>query len=217
MKPITYTLAAERQSAAILTAGYLGALSLIAFLALGGYLVLSNVDDEQKSNATLINIGGKQRQLSQSIALYALRLVTATSAAERTEDRLQLTQLTDLMSRSHDALTTGNGNLGLPKNVSARASRIYFQPPYLLDQRVRNYLEESKTLIKTDDAELTPSNPTCVSMQVEASGKLVQTLDYMVSQYEIDAQDDLRKSQSTELLFLLLTLAVLVCEGALVF
>ena len=62
---------AERRVARRFTLAYVLALASIALLSAISHGVLDNVISAQKDSATVINIAGRQRMLSQRIALLA--------------------------------------------------------------------------------------------------------------------------------------------------
>jgi len=99
---------------------YLVALSLVALLSFGGYLTLRTVIASQKTSSTLINVSGRQRRLSQTIAFYCLKLATSSSQPEREECRARLSEAIDLMSRCHTALTDLSGTSIYPEQCRRR-------------------------------------------------------------------------------------------------
>ena len=77
-----------------LNVGYLVGLTLIAGLALGTHLIVNQAISEHDGAAATINVAGRQRMLSQRIALFA----TAYMHKPNAEDRLALLEAVELMA-----------------------------------------------------------------------------------------------------------------------
>jgi len=196
---------------------YVLALGLIALLSISAYLSLYEVIRTQERSASMINVSGRQRMLSQRAALFALRLVTSESEDERAKWRKILSDTASLMEISHDGLTSASKEMNLPFKLSPATRAIYFDPPVSLDSQVREYLTTIKALLAAPDSELSKNNPDLKYILSVAPNKLLPSLDTMVLQYETESDAAILKLYHMERVVLGLTLLALMMEAVFIF
>jgi PAS domain S-box-containing protein len=199
------------------TVSYVLALSLIAMFSVCGFLIVDSVIKKQDNSSTIINISGKQRRLTISIAYYAVELVSAATPEARLEARQKLRQAIDLMAADHQALAHGSGQFGMPSTLSPAMHRLYFDKPEQLDAKVRMYLEHARNLLQTPDAALSSNNADRLYLCAEGPERLVNVLDRAVGQYDREARSQVENIKNAELLVLALTLSLLASEALLIF
>ncbi len=199
-----------------LTRRYVVALTLIALLSTAAWLSLHLVIEEQNGSAALVNISGRQRMLSQQTALFASLLVNGPQE-NRSAIRQALEEATERMRRSHAGLIHGDPELGLPARMSDTVHAMYFEPPMGLDQQVQAYLTALRELLRTPDAELHPDNPQLQYIISVSPFYLVSALDEMAAQYQREGEAAVTHLQSAETIVWLITLLLLVVEGAFIF
>ncbi|MEK6567275.1 MAG: type IV pili methyl-accepting chemotaxis transducer N-terminal domain-containing protein, partial [Candidatus Omnitrophota bacterium] len=87
-----------------LTFRYILALGLLSILSLGSYFILKENIKDQKNSAAIVNVSGRQRMLSQRIALFSLRLISAGDSLEKKTYAGELREAISLMEDSHNSL-----------------------------------------------------------------------------------------------------------------
>ena len=87
------------------------------------------------------------------------------------------------MELSHEGLLYGNADLNLPGQPSETVSAMYFEPPFDVDRRVRNYLLAIRNFLRLPDAEMTADSTLITTITNEASTHLLSSLDAIVTQY----------------------------------
>jgi two-component system cell cycle response regulator len=125
---------AERAIARRLTYAYIAGLALIAILSGAVHVLLNNVIVAQGDSATVINVAGRQRMLSQRIGLLAMDLRAGDASA-----RQPLLDAVTLMERSEKALTQG-GDLRIRQTLSPAAHQFYLEGASPLDPAVRQFV-----------------------------------------------------------------------------
>lgn len=201
--PDRYSLEVEANSDRViarrLTMAYVCGLLLIGFLTAGVHILLDHVIMEQRDSATIINVAGRQRMLSQRIALLSSAIRAGDASA-----REPLLQAIALMERSQDALVHG-GDLGIVHQLSPTLHAHYFAGPDPLDPAVRAYLAAARKHAETGEA------TAFAAVQNAARAPLLQALDQAVQMFETEANghiDSLRLVQKSLLVILLIALVL---------
>jgi len=120
---------------------YIIAFSLIALLSGISHFLLSQAIEQQHDAATVINVAGRQRMLSQRSALLAQDLQLGNVAVKPL-----LLEIIMQMERAHNALTRRN-DLGISSPLSAKAADYYFKGANSLDTVVKTYVEDLRKAI----------------------------------------------------------------------
>ena len=170
---------------------YTFALSLIALLALLAYVNLTTIIDAQKNDGNKINMSGKQRMLSQKIALYSVKYEF---------DKLE--NIIEQMSASHKKL--------LSIEMSDEIKKVYYSKPIMLDDSINIYLEQAKEFIKTNDKKN-------LDFILKDSETILKKLDIAVSIYQEEAERKIQNLQKNEFYIILLTLLTLLTEALFIF
>lgn len=159
--------------------------------------------NNRKIGAAEINISGRQRMLSQRTAFFVLRLVHCNDLIESGRLRSELRKTIDLMDKSHQILLNGDLSLNISSQLSPRIRAIYFEPPFQLDQQVRDYIKAVRSLLLIEPEKLTPNHPCLTHIIEAASGVLLAGLDAVVNQYqqEIEATELQRELEHAELYY----------------
>jgi len=173
------------------TKKYVFALSLIASFSIAAFFNVEQLINSQSKDGEVINMSGRQRMLSQKIALHALD-----------GDKKELQKSLMLMLNSHYKL------LSLP--MSKEIEERYYNKPYLLDKKVKEYIKHAQNYLqygKTKDLNYILSH----------SQTLLKELDKIVFMYQNKAEEKVIALHQRELYLLLLTLLTLLFEAFFIF
>lgn len=188
-----------------MTLAYAFGLLVIGLLTTAVHLLLDRVILDQRDSATIINVAGRQRMLSQRIALLSNHLKNGDEMS-----REPLHQSIALMARSHAALIDGN-DLGIIHPLPKEMRGYYFEGPNALDPAVRSYIAAAREFTGNGSPEAYGE------IQGAARESLLQALDGAVTLFEHQATrhiEQLRRVQKALLGGLLLAL---VLEALLIF
>lgn len=198
-----------------MTRSYLLALVIIACLATA-HLVVKRISlRTAASGATVVNISGRQRMLSQRIALYASRYRNelAANGAGSPDTREQLLTATDEFLGSHEDLTTGDAERGVPPPRRDNILDAYFSGTPSLDRMIRDYVDQAHRVLAADTAAAIAGLPIFDELPTD----LLVDLDGVVSLYATNARQDVERIDRLQVWFWLLTLLTLVLEGVFIF
>ena len=193
------------------TLRYVLALIAIAALTVASAVAGAQVISAQASSTAVVNVAGRQRMLSQRIALEA-NLIAQASSERRPDLRLSLADDVELMRSSQEALTTGDDDLGLPGDPSAEIVRLAADG---LTERLDEYLDLAS--VAADPASTDAEIRTAAAALGLRSDELLRRLDEVVAQYQAESQSRISRIADTELVVLVVTLLVLAAEAAFVF
>jgi len=173
------------------TKKYIFALLLIATLSFLAYLNLTNLINKQANDGEIINISGRQRTLSQKIALFAIYYKTKS-----------LDKTIKLMQSSHEKL--------LSIDMSERLKKIYFSEPVYLDKNVKKYIQNANKFVEDRDGR-------SLSYILKNSTDLLKRLDEAVFAYQDEIKYKIYVLQKYEFYLLILVLITLLLEGLFIF
>ena len=171
-----------------LTIKYMVAITLVAGLALSSLLLLRSLINQLDGYASVINISGRQRMLSQRTTLLIHEIMMGVHEKEAVEEQKKaLLADLNLMERSHQQLISGKFHNGKTVEPSATISRMYYQEPLPLDRLVREHIDAIRTLLRNPVPEV--SAPALDELSRRARQELLDSLDLVVSQYEAESNN----------------------------
>lgn len=184
---------------------YACGLLVIGILTTAVHLLLDRVIFDQRDAGTIVNVAGRQRMLSQRIALLSNHLENGDETS-----RELLEQCVVLMERSHAALVTGH-DLGINHPLPKEMQAYYFEGPHALDPAVRHYLAAARRFAADGSREAYEE------IQGAARGPILEALDGAVSLFEQQASRHIDRLRGVQKALLFGLLFALVLEALLIF
>lgn len=171
-----------------MTRNYILALLIVAVLSLMSFFLLRAIISTEQTSAAAINVSGRQRMLSQRIALYSLRLVVADGdMSKRGPLRRELRKAIAEMNKAHKGLTRGDAKLGLPRPSDAIRT-IYFGSEVNLNKQVHSYLSAANKLADAKDSQLTLEDKQLALILRVSSTRLIESLHAVVEQFQKESE-----------------------------
>ncbi len=197
---------------------YVLALSLLAALALAGQWIVQSTLQNQKSDANVINLAGRQRMLSQKIVKAGLVLLNHPDINTCAHRSLELRQALSLWNQTHGGLQHGDRSLLLPGNNSIAVQKRFASlhaPFERLSEAVQRVLQQN-SCAPNESFAVVPASPFPVAL-LESEEQFLDEMNGIVSQYQREADSRVHRLRLVEAIVFLLTLLVLCFEAAFVF
>ena len=173
------------------TTSYLLALGIIASLLIGTHFLVDTIVGHQVATAKIVNIAGRQRMLSQRIAVTSLELALAADAVERDRLTRRMEAAVGQMEVSHRALSHGSETMGISDEMSDAVAAIYHADPFRLDRQVVDYLATARAFLALPP-EKRAGSPELGAILRAADAPILQALDAAVLQYQSDSEEAIR-------------------------
>lgn len=196
-----------------MTLRYSIALLLIALCTVAGFAMTERVIGQHERMLEVVNISGRQRMLSQRSAFLVEQLEQEPAGPERAKLIAQLSEAADMLEQAHARLS-GSGPEPAPAPVPHEE---YFEGPEPLDQMVRNYVAALRRILAVAPAGLTPGMPEIAYVTTQARQPLLDRLEAVVAAYQEEGEAGFHTLHQLGLGILLLTLAFLAMEAAVIF
>lgn len=199
-----------------MTRRYVLALAAVALLAVSGFAAFQGLAAAYDRTLAVVNMSGKQRMLSQRIALYVEKLADDDCRAAPPVCVAALTDAIDRFEAAHDGLAFGSDALDLPGPTSAAVEALYFDGTPSLDERVRLYIAAARQVAMAEPG-APPPEAAAAHVLTEGPGPLLDALDRVVAQYQADGEEAYGALRRLEFAVVALTLLTLVLEALLIF
>ena len=185
-----------------LTINYILILGILAFVTLVNFLILHKVIDNQDSDALEINIAGRQRMLSQQLAMYALQLNGIEQQEEQLKTKAKINKISSIMLNTHEDLVESRLKTNTSSTLSPKFQALYFGPKQYVDKHVRQYLALIKQLIQLDNYNNPQSNHLAKEILQQAESLVPQLNAVVMTHQEANAKNvnQLQESQAYTLL-----------------
>lgn len=190
---------------------YIGALILVASAAAGGHVLLTTASDASRRDAAAINIAGRQRMLSQRIALLAHNIAHHDEQSEIASDRVRLQATLAQLTTSHQDLIKGNPMRGVAELDDPELLQLFGEIEVLL-----NRIESATSALLAADHDPHDS----ADAVDQAASQFLPKMDAIVQGFEDQAESHvgsvilIGRALFVAIICLLLLEAVLVFEPA---
>lgn len=198
-----------------ITRRYLLAVMIIAFLSGVAFYTLKTALNDFDSTAYIVNLSGRQRMLSQHIALDAHRLHEQKFIASKPYENT-----TSLMSRNISDMRKANKQLssGFLENrkvvdLSPTLRELYFGDKDVYN-RVNDYLDKATLVLESPSAERVK---TAIAWIDDNSEQLLKDLNTIVNQYQAEGEERLAFIERLEIGVISTTLLALLLEILFIF
>ncbi|NEU13065.1 diguanylate cyclase [Methylobacterium sp. BTF04] len=194
-----------------LTIAYVFALALVALMSLVSHLTLRQVLEQHEGAASVVNISGRQRMLSQRIASLSAQWAMGDADARR-----DLGETIDRFSAAHARLMTGDETLGLPEPSTPELKALYFGGADPLNEQVKSYIAKARAVrdMASDDPHI---HAALAPLFAAAREPLLSGLDRVVSEHERTSRSRLKMLQWLQNASLVVVLLTLLAEAVGIF
>lgn len=204
---------------------YVLALLIIAAMMAASYGIADHIISLQTHDAKIINMSGRQRMLSQRIALMTAKM---TLPSYREEARSDLRQAAEEMKAAHMILTQEKNDMGLTGHLSDKMRSLYFDKTirsphhneevrFSLDNAVLHYYEEAQAILVLPDRDLTMQNALVKHVMNDYHDRILDGFNKAVMQYELESEQKIEQLRQTELLLMSASLLVLLLVAITIF
>lgn len=190
-----------------LTTAYVVALAVIALMTLASHVTLDRMMKEHEGAASVVNLSGRQRMLSQRIASLASQLALGLPEA-----RSDLVAALDSFEGSHRDLVRGNADAAADPTLHA----LYFEGATPLDAAVTDFVARGRRLAAMQADEVRRSDD-LARIIAAAREPLLTALNSVVTYHQQSSEKALlmlERMQTGSLAVVLLTLLI---EALLIF
>lgn len=200
-----------------MTRRYVVALAAVAMLAVAGLGAFQALVAAHDRTLAVVNISGRQRMLSQRIALYVEKLADDRCTASRAACIAELSKAVDQFASAHRALAFGSDTLDVPGPTSREVEALYFGGSPSLHEQVERYSAAARIVAGAPAEEVTPDSEAVQYVLAQGTGPLLDALDKTVLQYQLDGEAALAALRRMEFTVVAMTLLTLLAEAMLIF
>ncbi len=194
---------------------YLLAILIIALLSTSAYYTLQSALSDSEATAYIVNLSGRQRMLSQHVALDAHRFHQAKLAESPLPPEaisLMKQNIIDMRTANRQ-LSSGILSDSMTVDLSIPMREMYFGEMNLYG-RVNRYLDIAQKIQSITDND---ARRTYLKRIDSVSEQLLQDLNTVVKQYQVEGEQRLEKIEDLELIVWIATLVALLLEVLLIF
>lgn len=177
------------------------------------HFTLDKIIVEQTLSAKLINVSGKQRILSQRIALYTNEFIAQGSTRDKQQALTALNKMQSnhqfLLKKHFDALEQKQ-----PSPLSMSLYELYFSTPHNIDRKVTEF----SSIIKQSFNNSIPITVDQNSIQELtflplAKDQMLNSFNAAVQQYEAESSQKIQELRTTQQLILMIIILTVLVEG----
>jgi signal transduction histidine kinase len=185
------------------------AILTLAALSAGSFALVERSVGIQEDDGYIINLAGRQRMLSQKVALYVERHIKALQSGHESTHQSHIIDSAELMQNSHTFLVT-------EVETDESLKSLYFQSSESLDSLIYQFTQTATRLAKIDHYDEVTRADLDIFDADRLEG-LLRGLNSAVSIYEQNSKDRVFALQSLEITILIMTLSVLLLAAIIIF
>jgi len=211
-----------RRTVAYVLDQYATALGLLGMLAAVIYMILMLDLQAQEGGTAAVNLGAQQRMLVQRGEFLTLKLVSATSHAERQQIRQDMLQMLTILESQHAYLRDGDRLIRQGPRLSATPGtladdlRPIFFEPLNLNGDMMSYISALKGILSQPIDEISADSKNVKVILSQKTENILINLDKVVSFYQYEADTRLKNTQNLQSVSLALILAALFLGGSVI-
>lgn len=186
---------------------YVIAIGILIVTLLLSQIFIQNVTKSGKTDATVINVSGRQRMLSQRIFKSALQLNQEENETNKVNHLNELESSLILWESSHAALQNGDQKMKLPGKNSNEVQAMFGE----IELYFQNILKSGKKIVdiaKNESYEPEDLSP-FVQIIADNEQQFLVGMNQIVEQYDAEAEHRNTRMQATGLLFLVIILSII--------
>lgn len=193
-----------------LTLAYASALAVVALMSLASHLTLAGVISEHAGAASVINVAGRQRMLSQRIAgLVAERELGLPVEAD-------LVRSVDQFEHVHRTLVDGDPRQHLKPATDPALRAIYFEGAQPLDAAMAEFVARARRIVAAPPGDAQRRRD-ATELFAEAREPILTKLDDVVSVHQAMSEAQLRSLEWMQAVSLGVVIVTLLIEALLIF
>ena len=186
------------------------ALAIIALMITLSYSLTAFMLAKQDDDAKTINIAGKQRMLSQKIALLSNQIIYRHQQDDHNNSHQALKAAISEFESNHMFLLK-KPNMQQGEHLSSTLIKMYLDGNPSLHQKVLIYIQQASEIANTSD--FSAASP----IDLKTAGALLAQLHAIVGQYEIEAKSKVEQLADIQLSIWIVSILVLWLVWILVF
>jgi signal transduction histidine kinase/DNA-binding response OmpR family regulator len=191
----------------LLTIYYVGALALVAAMAILGSGVVHRIIDRERGSGVVINMAGRQRMRSQALAKQGLALINAQTPEQRRHYLEEMKTTVALFDQTQDALQSGNST-----ELEALFARAAPMQQALADGAQKLIAHYSVT----NPGSGSPQMPEIVQILAN-EGPFLSAMEAIMARYQFEFESRIAWLNKSEEIVLAVILVTLFLEGMFIF
>lgn len=199
------------------TTHYFLALLLIALAAIASHTILVHSLWELDEDSTTVNIGGRQRMLSEQTYRLAGALMVSDNADDRQALKAQLQSSLNLMRESHEGLANEARQIADPEGLDLNLKAAYFDGRPSLDQRLNSYFAALDTILQIDASASSAASAAYAFIALQHRNGLLEDLNHIAQIYELRSKSRLHASSNLHIYLMFALLFLVVIEALFIF
>lgn len=198
-------------------------LAVVAVITTGAYLIIISDIRDQEGDSIQLKFSTRQAWYVESIALAVRELLDETNLKNQRKIRARLLDNVGRFEDMHQSLSAGDkfipqGARFIRRQgrLTSELERLYYERPHELDNQVKVYIKEAKSVLSEKNEEISLNNAHVAYVLSEARQRLGDSLDYAVTLYQNETNYRFRRTQDLQTFMYVLTIASLLLVGSII-